>query len=333
MKLRSLKRHLSNLFIPHNRNNHRPKILHHDSLSKLILILLFFQVIITSVVRTKPGILGYASNISVEAILSLTNAQRTSEGLEPLQLNTTLSDSARRKAAHMFSQNYWAHTAPDGTTPWFFFKNVGYNYLYAGENLARDFGDSSSVVQAWMDSPTHRDNIMSPKYNEIGIAVVNGLLNNQETTLVVQHFGKQASLPASVPQQSQPSQAQASVPEKTAPQPTEPSVAVAEPVGDVVEELIHEQAIGSERALPQSILPATLSQLRPVSGAYTVSAFDLTKSVNLSLTFVIIFVLVLDGYLIWRRKTERRAGKSFIHLSLFVLVALAILLTNSGKIL
>ena len=66
----------------------------------------------------------------------------------------------------MIAKNYWAHNAPDGASPWSFFKNVGYRYLYAGENLARDFGDSASVVNAWMNSPTHRDNLLSGRYRK-----------------------------------------------------------------------------------------------------------------------------------------------------------------------
>ena len=322
-----MKRHLHNLFFPHHGNNHRAKILHHSFLSKLIIFLVCVQAALTFIARTKPGVLGYASNITVDAVLSLTNERRVSQGLSPLKFNATLADSARQKAAHMFANNYWAHTAPDGTSPWSFFKNVDYNYLYAGENLARDFGDSSAVVQAWMDSPTHRDNIMSGRYEEIGIAVVNGLLFGQETTLVVQHFGKQASAVASVPPQTAPQEAQAASPEVA----VEEKIATA-PQNKPAEVLVVEQETpGEENILPQSIVPATLSEVKTLPNP-VVSAFDLTKSVNLAITILIILVLMLDAFLIWQRKTERRAGKSFVHLSLFVLVALALILTSSGKI-
>ena len=89
----------------------------------------------------------------------------------------------------MFEKGYWAHNAPDGATPWDFIHGEGYRYTYAGENLARDFSYSKDVVDAWMASPSHRDNLMRPEYQEIGFAVVNGTLNGSETTLVVQMFG------------------------------------------------------------------------------------------------------------------------------------------------
>ena len=90
----------------------------------------------------------------------------------------------------MLAKNYWAHFAPDGKTPWDFILNSGYQYEYAGENLAKNFLFSDGVVSAWMNSQTHRDNILKSNYTEVGYAIVNGTLNGEQTTLVVQLFGK-----------------------------------------------------------------------------------------------------------------------------------------------
>jgi len=90
----------------------------------------------------------------------------------------------------MFAKNYWAHFAPDGKTPWDFILNSGYQYEYAGENLAKNFLFSDDVVSAWMNSQIHRDNILKREYSEVGYAVVNGMFNGEQTTLVVQMFGK-----------------------------------------------------------------------------------------------------------------------------------------------
>jgi hypothetical protein len=188
------------LFIPHEHNNHKPKFLHLSSLFILVLLIISFQLFVSFFHRIKPGVLGFASNIKVETIVADTNLNRTKEGLNSLQLNSTLSEAARQKANDMFSENYWAHFSPKGKSPWEFFKSVGYNYLYAGENLARDFSDSDAVVQAWMNSPSHKDNIMNAKYRDIGVAVVNGLLDGEETTLVVQLFGTTGGV-AAIPDQ------------------------------------------------------------------------------------------------------------------------------------
>lgn len=156
-----------------------------------MLIIMISQILFTFLGRKLPGVLGIASNITAEELINLTNKERLKDDLPTLTLNPTLSQAAQAKAADMIAHNYWAHTSPDGITPWTFFKNVNYKYLYAGENLARDFFDSPSVVNAWMDSPTHRDNILSSRYREIGIAVVQDTFQGQQTTLVVQLFGTQ----------------------------------------------------------------------------------------------------------------------------------------------
>src|SRR4030042_592071 len=215
--------HLRNLFWHHHHNNHKPKSLHLLSLSVLVILVLVFQVVISLFMRVKPGVLGFASNISVDEIVALTNQRRQSNGFSLLQTNSSLSQAAANKAAYMFTKDYWAHNAPDGTTPWVFFNQVGYNYRYAGENLARDFGDSGSIISAWMNSPTHKDNILSDHYNEIGVAVVNGVLGGQETTLVVQMFGQRAGGVAAVPQKA------AVAPPETKKEETQPEIALAEP--------------------------------------------------------------------------------------------------------
>lgn len=191
---------LKTLFSPREHNNYKSKLIHLSSLSFFILLLIAFQLFITLFHNIKPGVLGYASHITIQEIVDTTNQYRLEKGLAELQTNSLLNEAAKQKAAHMFANNYWSHYSPDGTSPWWFLKNTGYSYTYAGENLARDFGDSKEVLQAWMASPTHKDNIISSKYKEIGVAVVNGILNGEETTLVVQMFGTSGT--AAIPTQA-----------------------------------------------------------------------------------------------------------------------------------
>lgn len=180
---------LSVLFIPQRKNNYKALLAQPGFLAIFLCLYLLNQSIIRSISIAHPGILGFSSEITISKVFDQTNQQRIQTGLEPLSYNDTLSKSAQAKAEHMFALNYWAHNAPDGTTPWDFFKQVDYQYQIAGENLAKDFYDTSSMLSAWMKSPTHRDNIVNSKYKEIGIGVVNGTLSGIKTTLVVQHFG------------------------------------------------------------------------------------------------------------------------------------------------
>ncbi len=190
---------LRHLLLPHESNNHRARLLHPSSILTLIAIFLGFQVFITQVSRSYPQILGYAAaQISPEEVIKLTNDQRLANGLQPVKMDPELNVAAAAKAADMFARDYWAHVSPIGTQPWYFITSAGYSYRYAGENLARDFSSPQSVVQAWMDSPSHRDNLLNSKYQDIGLAVVDGKLDGRETTLVVQMFGTKLSAPSDI---------------------------------------------------------------------------------------------------------------------------------------
>lgn len=180
---------LQHYFLPHHTNNHRAKFLHPSSLVALIVAVFGFQFLISVSSHHLPQILGYASQIPPSQIISLTNEKRQENGLPPLKLDPELTEAAAAKAADMFARNYWAHVSPIGTQPWYFITQAGYLYRYAGENLARDFSDPASVVNAWMASPSHRDNVLNSHYQDIGVAVVDGNLQGQDTTLVVQMFG------------------------------------------------------------------------------------------------------------------------------------------------
>ena len=151
--------------------------------------MIVFQGIINLIPNLKPDILGYASSISKDEVVKLTNQKRVEAGLSQLTLNMVLSNAAQAKGNDMIVKDYWAHVAPDGTEPWKFFSNFGYKYKYAGENLARDFSNASTAMDAWMNSPTHRENILNPKYKEIGIGVIEGDLAGSDTTIIVQFFG------------------------------------------------------------------------------------------------------------------------------------------------
>lgn len=194
---------LRHLFLPHESNNHRARLLHPSSILTLIAIFFGFQVVITQISRSYPQILGYAATqISPEEVITLTNDQRQANGLQPVKMDPELNIAASQKAADMFARDYWAHVSPIGTQPWYFITNSGYSYRYAGENLARDFSSPQSVIQAWMDSPSHRDNLLNPKYQDIGLAVVDGKLGGRETTLVVQMFGTKLSAPSDISKSS-----------------------------------------------------------------------------------------------------------------------------------
>ena len=140
-----------------------------------------------SVVKKYAGD-NYAAVVSA-VLIDQTNNERAEMGLSQLVPSATLTASAQMKADDMADRSYFAHTSPTGLSPWYWFEQAGYNFQTAGENLAVNFRDSSSVTRAWMNSPTHRDNVVNRNYQEIGIATASGQYKGRNTTYVAQHFG------------------------------------------------------------------------------------------------------------------------------------------------
>lgn len=130
------------------------------------------------------------SELTSSGIISWTNTQREAQGLVPLHENALLRKAAEAKIDDMFEQQYFEHESPDGKSPADVIGAAGYTYIVVGENLALgNFKDDETLVQAWMDSPGHRANILNNKYLEIGAAAKKGMFEGKEVWLAVQEFG------------------------------------------------------------------------------------------------------------------------------------------------
>jgi uncharacterized protein YkwD len=138
----------------------------------------------------------HASTITRENILASINKERVSKGLNELTLDVDLSRAAQTKSKDMLRRNYFDHYA-FGLSPWDFMINAGYDYSAAGENLAMNFNTTEGMVSAWMNSASHRDNILSPDYKETGIGIVKGVYTengiSHETIIVSDMFGQRKS--------------------------------------------------------------------------------------------------------------------------------------------
>jgi hypothetical protein len=128
--------------------------------------------------------------LTVSGIFSETNKQRSAASSKPLLHNTTLNQAAQNKLNDMFAKGYFDHISPSGQGPAEVVEGVGYEYIRVGENLALgNFASDAALVQAWMDSPGHRANILSRGFTAIGIAVGQGHIEGRQTWLAVQTFG------------------------------------------------------------------------------------------------------------------------------------------------
>lgn len=187
------------LFFPHPKNNHKAYLLSSKSLFLATLFFIISAFFFSSSINPLHSI-SVQADVSIIELLNLTNQKRIDNDLKPLKENQQLNQAASKKAIDMFDKNYWAHNSPDGVTPWVFIKGSGYDYVYAGENLARGFTNATDVVNAWMASPTHRENLLSPNYEDVGFSIRAGKLNGEDTILVVQEFGsKNPSIMADQP--------------------------------------------------------------------------------------------------------------------------------------
>jgi len=150
------------------------------------LLLVLLQLAVPNISLVKEALY---STVFPSVLAELTNVDRETKKLPSLTINPLLQKAAQLKANDMAEKSYFAHISPQGRTPWFWLRKVGYNYHNAGENLAVRFLDSTNVNDAWMNSTEHRNNILSSKYSEVGIATAKGIYKGKETEFVVQMFG------------------------------------------------------------------------------------------------------------------------------------------------
>ncbi len=159
-----------------------------------MVVAIFFISVLQPLARF--GVLSYATEISSSGLLASTNAQRADYKVKALTLNSKLSAAAQAKANDMVKRNYWAHNTPDGKEPWVFFEAAGYTYFKAGENLAYGFSSSDATVTGWMNSPSHKANLLDSAFTEVGFGYANSENFNKSgpETVVVAEYGKPAVL-------------------------------------------------------------------------------------------------------------------------------------------
>ena len=295
---------LKHLFLPGYSNNQRARLIHSQIIFVVALLLIGGSFLVSTVRTHYVSVLGVSVNIGAQDLLFLTNVQRSNAGLQPLQLNAQLSSAAEAKAQDMFAKDYWAHFAPDGTSPWDFIKQAGYPYVYAGENLARGFSSAQDVVNAWMSSPEHRANMLSNNYTDVGFAVEQGRLPGDDSTvLVVQMFG---SKNFAQPQTNRPPVVAVQT-ENNTPSPTPaPNVTIT----------------------PTPTTPV----LAAVRTQPLLNSALITKIISLTLLSLFALIFGMDVVITESRKTVRLAGHSFDHLLFLIGILIVAISLGLGVI-
>lgn len=294
---------LKHWFLPHEDTHKKAHLISWEGLLIYIMLFILLQVGFSIISYTKPGVLGISGNIDQKRIIELTNIERQKAGLGPVTENGALDKAADSKAMNMFEENYWAHFAPSGKTPWDFMLGAGYKFTYAGENLAKNFSSADEVVKAWMASPTHRANLLNSKYQDIGIAVKEGTLNGQQTILVVQEFGTTAIATAQKPTVDVQGK-QVSVPEK-----------------DLTE-------------TPRLISVTQQQQQQPVkSSQVLIDPYSVSKYAGILVLSFIVTLLVIDVWVLKKRGVFRFSSHHIAHMALISLAAGTLVLASPGAVL
>jgi hypothetical protein len=335
---------LKHWLIPGRHNRFHPTVLRPVGLVAIVLVIAFIPTIYNAVAAGKMQVLGYATNVTVGDLAALSNAERAENGLSALSLNSKLNQAAYNKAQDMFADDYWAHTAPDGTTPWSFIKAAGYEYTLAGENLAKNFNTSAGVVNSWMNSSSHRANILGSTYKHAGYAVVNGTLQGEETTLVVAMYGAPYQAPEPKPAPA-PATTTPSSPTTTEPTPepkkSTPVVKKTTKPSDTTDPAPKEETTPQADEAPVEMESVTAGE---VAGAVAAAPVDAYLSLNwgqkasIFLLCALGLLFVMKHTAIWR---ARRKGLSHVWLrshplaqgSLLVAGIIVTLASGTGSIL
>ena len=229
-----MKKMLKKYFVPHEENNYHPHILHTKRalfysavFISMKAIVISFAILLPLQVFVMPDIL----QAQQQEIIDLTNEIRVQKGMEPLQPFTKLYDSGQLKADDMAQKEYFEHVGPDGRRLKDYMNTVGYEYKYAGENLAMGFADAQSLVNAWVNSPTHYANLIDTDYLEFGVGLHVGQYDGTPTVYVAQHFGA-PKVVAGV-KEDLGSEAEVAAEEGTARDLPVPDIASDEPVVDI----------------------------------------------------------------------------------------------------
>lgn len=185
----AMKRVVRKYIIPHKSNGFRPHIVRAAGIF-VLLVLIAGAFLGSQAQRLALTSGNFLASVLPSVLVDLANNDRTDNQIASLSVNPLLEEAARMKAEDMASKGYFAHTSPEGVTPWYWFSQAQYHFAYAGENLATNFDDSAAVNAAWMNSPGHRENILNEHFTEVGIATARGEFEGKETIFVVQLFGR-----------------------------------------------------------------------------------------------------------------------------------------------
>lgn len=162
----------------HGEHHRKTKKYHSSYWPYIPVLLLITSMFLIALVRSPAqqiNVLAFATEMSASNLLDITNQKRANNDAQSLEISPQLTEAAQAKAEDMAQRNYWSHVTPDNEQPWVFIEATDYQYIKAGENLAYGFLTSEQTINGWMNSPTHRDNMLDQSFQEVGFGFVNAV--------------------------------------------------------------------------------------------------------------------------------------------------------------
>src|SRR3989344_720722 len=317
---------ISNFFIASETNNYSPPALSY----KAFLIYGLLMILLRLFLGTLPA---HSAAVESQTLMDMINSERSSRNLTVLAQNSSLRTAAGQKSQDMIDRDYFAHVDPDGNYVWPKIIAAGYGqYKILGENLAVDFVTSEGMIKAWLDSPTHRANLLHSDFLEQGLIALYGDFQGRYTNLTTSLFGARASgvqtPPAPPPPAPSPNPIPTPKPAPSAPKPAPPPAAkptLPQPTPAVTPTPVEKQDSTST--------PLATADLSALSGSFTLPEIALnTKAINISrvlfsiLGFIILSVLAVDSVIILQHEAVVIRSHSSSHLFNLMLIVLVSIL-------
>lgn len=327
---------ISTFFIASEANNFHPPALSYKAFliyGVLMLVLRFFL----------GAVPAGGAAVESQSLMPLINKERSARNLLILAANSSLLTAAQAKSQDMIDRDYFAHVDPDGNYVWPKIIAAGYGaYKILGENLALDFLTSEGMIKAWLDSPTHRANLLHEDFRDQGLSALYGDYEGRYTNLTASLFGAKPQNPPPPPEAPiatpPPQPIVKSTPPALPPPPTpegvgsptesvgpEPSpLPVSEPAPPPLPAKIPEMNLGGQAPTP--------SPMQTQSKNFA-AAFTLSRIVFTLLGMLLLGLLAVDAVIIHRHESMMPVGAiaisrshSSYHLTSFVIISLVSIL-------
>lgn len=302
---------ITNFFIATRENNYHPPVLSYKAFIVYAILLLLLRLFLMSA----PAAGSAVESATLERLI---NAERTARNLSSLLTNAKLAAAAQAKSEDMLKRGYFAHLDPDGNYIWERIVAAGYTpYKILGENLAIDFATAEGMVKAWIDSPSHRANLLNSEFVDQGLTAMYGTFQERYTNVTTSLFGALfstvqknppvAKTPPAAPARSEPAGA---VPE-AASKPTADGQLTA-PLAPDKYTVIGPQPTTSKKTVATINQPSQLFWARLVFTLFGV---------------VLLAILAIDTIIIYGRGLiTGRSYSSYHFLNFFLLVIISILI-------